>query len=262
MKQQVKRADLVTEDIKRLITQRNLKPGDRLPNERDLQELFSVSKSTTREALKSLEVQGLITISPGPGGGATIREVPLERTLQLVQNYLFFKDISMKDIYSARCLLEPELAAGAVPFISVEQLDALAANIDACEPASKEAGSLVRQRQADLDFHDILAAANPDPFLRFICQMINELLRRLVVFSTDTPAEEHVKFGTANVHCHSEILDAIRARDAQKVRELMRAHMDEAAGFVTRLNGRLDGRLILDSEIAGALPKLMPRQSR
>lgn len=256
MKQQVKRADMVTEDIKRLITQRNLKPGDRLPNERDLQDLFSVSKSTTREALKSLEVQGLITISPGPGGGATIREVPLERTLQLVQNYLFFKDVSMKDIYNARRLLEPELAAGAVPFITDEQLDALEANIEACEPASKEAGGLVRQRQADLDFHDILAMANPDPFLRFICQMINELLRRLVVFSTDTPAEEHARFGVANVHCHSEILKAVRSRDAQKVRELMREHMDEASNFVTRLNGRLDGRLFLDSEMIGTPPRL------
>lgn len=261
LKQQVKRADMVTEDIKRLITQRNLKPGDKLPNERDLQELFSVSKSTTREALKSLEVQGLITISPGPGGGATIREVPLDRTLQLVQNYLFFKDISMKDIYNARRLLEPELAAGAVPFITDEQLDALEANIEACAPAAKETASLVRQRQADLDFHDILAMANPDPFLRFICQMINELLRRLVVFSTDTPMEEHEKFGAANAHCHSELLAAIRTRDAQRVRELMREHMDEAAGFVARLNGRLDGRLFLDSEMAGTPSRMPPRRN-
>jgi DNA-binding GntR family transcriptional regulator len=165
----------------------------------------------------------------------------------------------MKDIYSARRLLEPELAAGAAPFITDEQLDALEANIGACEPASKEAEGLVSQRQADLDFHDILATANPDPFLRFICQMINELLRRLVVFSTDTPAEEHVRFGTANVHCHSEILLALRARDPQKVRDLMRAHMDEASGFVARLNGRLDGRLILDSEMGGVVPRLVPR---
>lgn len=254
-----KRADLVTEDIKRLITQRNLKPGDRLPNERDLQELFSVSKSTTREALKSLEVQGLITVSPGPLGGATIREVPLERTLQLIQNYLFFKDVSMKNIYNARRLLEPELAAGAVPFITEQQLAALEHNIENCQPASQESGDLLNQRQADLDFHDILAAANPDPFLGFICQTINELLRRLVVFSTDTPAEEHVKFGCANVRCHSAILEAIRQRDANKVKELMREHMEEASGYVTRLNGRLDGRLILDSEMAARPLKLEPR---
>jgi GntR family transcriptional repressor for pyruvate dehydrogenase complex len=97
-----------------------------------------------------------------------MRRGTAERTLQLVQNYLFFKDISMKDIYNARRLLEPEPAAGAVPFITDEQLEVLAANIEACEPASKNPGGLVRQRQADLDFHDVLAMANPDPFPRFI----------------------------------------------------------------------------------------------
>jgi len=118
---------------------------------------------------------------------------------------------------------------------------------------------LLSQRQADLDFHDILAAANPDAFLRFICQLINELLRKLVVFSTETPAEEHVEFGCANVRCHAAIAEAARRRDVEKVRELMREHMEEASSFVTRLNGRLDGRLILDSEMVPQLRNLDPR---
>src|SRR5438045_1691801 len=88
-----KRGDLVVEEIKRWIVTRELKPGDRLPKEADLQELFSVSKGTVREALKSLEVQGFISVSTGPSGGATVVEVPLERTFQLVQNYLFFKEL-------------------------------------------------------------------------------------------------------------------------------------------------------------------------
>ncbi|WP_342709789.1 FCD domain-containing protein [Bradyrhizobium sp. B124] len=245
-----KRADLVTEEIKQLITQKNLRPGAKLPMEKELQRLFSVSKSTIREALKSLEVQGLITVSTGPTGGATIIEVPLERTFQLLQNYLFFKEVSMEDIYAARRLLEPELAAGSVPFLSDEQLDALEHNIETCQPTSHEPSRLVRQRQADLDFHDILAAANPNPFLRFACELINEMLRRLVVFSTQTPPEEHAKFGCANVKFHGEIAKAARARDSERVRALMKAHMEEASEYVKRLDGRLDGRLILDSEMA------------
>ncbi|WP_040068505.1 FadR/GntR family transcriptional regulator [Pseudomonas batumici] len=256
---QPKRADLVTEDVKRLITARNLKPGDRLPNEKDLQELFGVSKSTTREALKSLEVQGLITISTGPSGGATIREVPLERTLQLMQNYLFFQDISMKDLYAARTILEPELAAGAVANLTDEQLARLEANIETCQPACGSNATLLDQRQSDLDFHDLLAEANGDPFLRFLCQLINELLRRLVVYSTDTPADEHVSFGCANVRCHTAILNAARNRDADEVRRLMKEHMEEAESFVARLNGCLDGRLILDSEMAPQLRGFEPR---
>jgi GntR family transcriptional repressor for pyruvate dehydrogenase complex len=85
-----KRGDLVVEEIKRWIAERRLELGDKLPKEDELQALFGISKGTAREALKSLEVQGLITVTTGPSGGATIGEVPLERAFQLVQNYLFF----------------------------------------------------------------------------------------------------------------------------------------------------------------------------
>src|SRR5260370_16283779 len=61
-----KRGDLVVEEIKRWIAERRLGPGDKLPKEDELQTLFGVSKGTAREALKSLELQGLVTISPHP----------------------------------------------------------------------------------------------------------------------------------------------------------------------------------------------------
>src|SRR3981081_3581650 len=88
-----KRGDLVVEEIKRWIADRKLAPGDKLPKESELQTLFGVSKGTAREALKSLEVQGLVTVSTGPTGGATIGAVPFDRAFQLVQNDLFFRNV-------------------------------------------------------------------------------------------------------------------------------------------------------------------------
>ena len=107
---QLKRSDLVAQEVKRLITEKNLSPGDRLPREIELQEQFQVSKGTIREALKSLEVQGLITISTGPTGGGTIAEVPLDRTLQFMQNYLFFQEGTIVDIYTVRQMLDTRFA--------------------------------------------------------------------------------------------------------------------------------------------------------
>src|SRR5499425_3437941 len=127
-----KRGDLVVEEIKRWIAERRLQPGDKLPKETELQALFGVSKGTAREALKSLEVQGLVTVSTGPSGGATIGEVPLERTLQLLQNYLFFHQFDVAQIYAVRRVLEPELAAGAVPHLTKEHFDALERSITSC----------------------------------------------------------------------------------------------------------------------------------
>ena len=246
-----KRADLVAEELKRLITQRNLKPGDKLPHEIKLQQMFSVSKSTIREALKSLEVQGLISVSTGPSGGATIVEVPLDRTFQLMQNYLFFKDVGIADVYTVRRLLEPELAAGAIPHLTEDDFLALERTIDLCDPASQAAAGtkMLDQRQEDLTFHDILAAANPNPMLRFCCELINEMIRQLVVFGNETPACEHERFGAANVVFHRRIVAAARARDAEAVRSLMSEHMEECTHYVTRMNGRVHGRLVLDSEM-------------
>lgn len=244
-----KRADLVAEDIKLLITQRNLSLGDRLPLERELQDQFQVSKGTIREALKSLEVQGLIRISTGPKGGATLVEVPLDRTVQFVQNYLFFKDVDMSGIYASRRLLEPELAASVVPYLTDEHFRLLEENIQICTSHSSAGGDLISLRQADLDFHDILASASKNSFLRFNCEIINALLRKLVVYSTSTPQDEHVRFGCANARCHEKILAAARVGNADLVRTYMREHMDEAYEFVQHLKGRLDGRLLLDAEM-------------
>lgn len=244
---QMKRPDLVAQAIKRLITEKNLSPGDRLPREIELQGQFEVSKGTIREALKSLEVQGLVTISTGPSGGGTIAEVPLDRTLQFMQNYLFFQSVTIADIYTVRQLLEPELAAGAVPHLTEADFEALEKSIACCDPTSSH-DDLVSQRREDVNFHDILAAANPNPFLRFTCELINEMIRQLIVFGNRTPMTEHRRFGEANADFHRQITQAARARNADAVRKLMQRHMQDAAGNVKRMKGRIQGRLLLDAE--------------
>lgn len=244
---QLKRSDLVAQEIKRLITEKNLSPGDRLPRESELQAQFQVSKGTIREALKALEVQGLVTISTGPSGGGTIAEVPLDRTLQFMQNYLFFQEVTIDDIYTVRQMLEPELAAGAVPHLTEADFEALEHSISCCDPTQSQE-DLLTQRREDVNFHDILAAANPNPFLRFTCELINEMIRQLIVFGNRTPQTEHRRFGEANAQFHREIVQAARARDAEKVRVLMQRHMQDAASSVKRMKGRIQGRLILDAD--------------
>ena len=254
---QLKRSDLVAQEVKHLITQKNLSPGDRLPREGELQEQFQVSKGTIREALKSLEVQGLVTISTGPSGGGTIVEVPLERTLQFMQNYLFFQEVTIDDIYTVRQMLEPELAAGAVPHLTEADFEALEHSISCCDPTQSRE-DLVTQRREDVNFHDILAAANPNPFLRFSCELINEMIRQLIVFGNRTPQAEHRRFGEANAQFHRDIVQAARARDAEAVRALMAQHMRDAASSVKRMKGRLQGRLILDAD-ALRRPRAAPK---
>ncbi len=244
-----KRGDLVAEEIKRWIAERDMRPGDRLPKEAELQDAFGVSKGTMREALKSLEVQGLVTINTGPGGGARVGEVELDRTFQLLQNYLFFKDVTVHDIYAIRRVIEPELAAGAVPYLTPEQIVALERSIESCAPHSIDRAHALAQRQEDLHFHDILAQANPNPLLRLFCQIINQMLRHLVVLDGDPTSKAYRRLGETNVAAHRAIVEAARARDADAVRKLMSEHIAEAERHVLRLNGDVSRRLVLDSDL-------------
>jgi GntR family transcriptional repressor for pyruvate dehydrogenase complex len=248
---------MVVEEIKRWISERRLTPGDKLPKEAALQELFGVSKGTAREALKSLEVQGLVTVSTGPAGGATISEVPLERTFQLVQNYLFFRDLNVAQIYAIRRVLEPELAAGAVAYLTDADFEALEHSIDTCAPAPVNAAQARAQRQEDLHFHDVLAAANPHALLRFVCEVINHLLRHLVTVGNQPAHPAYRRLGDANVAAHRRLLDAARRRDTDEVRRLMVEHIDEAGGLAAELDAAVRQRFVSDADLQA---RIAPRR--
>jgi GntR family transcriptional repressor for pyruvate dehydrogenase complex len=248
-----KRGDLVAEQVKRWITDKSLGPGDKLPKENELQRLFSVSKATAREALKSLEVQGLITLRTGPQGGATVREVPFQLTFQLLQNYLFFKDVGIADLYAVRRIVEPELAAGAVGHLTERDLAALERSIAICAPGSKNDAEALEQRQEDLHFHDILARANPNPLLRFLSEFINATLRQLVALSGRAADRRYQEFGKANVEAHRAILEAIRRKQPRKVHELMHRHIEEAEAHVIGMEASMERRLVLDRDVGIAV---------
>jgi GntR family transcriptional regulator, transcriptional repressor for pyruvate dehydrogenase complex len=253
-----KRGDLVVDEIKRWIGERRLAPGDKLPKEGELQSLFGVSKGTAREALKSLEVQGLVRVSTGPSGGATVGEVPLDRAFQLVQNYLFFRDVNVAQIYAVRRILEPELAAGAIPHLTESDFEALARSIDTCAPAPKDASHELKQRQEDLHFHDILAAANPNALLRFFCEVINQLLRHGVAMPGQATRPAYRRLGETNVAAHRRLLAAARRRDANKVRKLMTEHIDEAGRVVAELDAAVRQRFVTDSDMQA---RFTPRET-
>jgi len=250
-----KRGDMVVEEIKRWIGARRLVPGDKLPKETALQELFGISKGTAREALKSLEVQGLVTVSTGPAGGATIGEVPLERTFQLVQNYLFFRDLNVAQIYAIRRMLEPELAAGAVAHLTDPDFEALEHSIHICAPVSASAAQARAQRQEDLHFHDVLAAANPNALLRFMCEVINQLLRHLVTMGNQPAHPAYKRLGDANVAAHRRLLVAARRSDANEVRRLMLDHIDEAGDLAAELDAALRQGFVSDADLQ---PRIVP----
>lgn len=227
----LKRTDDIAEGIKDLIVEKSLSPGDRLPNERELIDLFRASKSTVREALKSLETQGLIRSRTGPGGGTFVGELSGSRAMELLGNYFFFRQPSIGDIYAVRIKLEPDLAASVVGHLREEDFETLQRTMRLYEKPPGDRGEEYQQRLAELDFHSVLAELSPNPILGFICGFMHNLLRNLTIC-------RHI-YGEANpalreqgLHYQIELVRALRAEDADAARRIMLEHMEAARRYM------------------------------
>jgi GntR family transcriptional repressor for pyruvate dehydrogenase complex len=244
-----KRGDQVAEVIKGWITDGKLRPGVRLSKEAELQQMFNVSRGSMRDALKALEVQGLVSLSTGPDGGATITRVPLARAFLAMQNFLFFESTSLEDIYAVRRVLEPLVAAGAVEHLSDADLEALERSVDVCEPFAAGHEDALDQRHEDIHFHDVLAMANPNAFLRCLCQIINQMLHSLVIVAGNVTQQDYQAFGRKTVVAHRAILDAAKRRDVEAVGQLMAAHIEEAEMQLRKVHAALQQKLVVDSDL-------------
>ncbi len=165
-----KLAELISDDIKRWIAAESLGEGDRLPNEKALMELYGSAKGTVREALKILEVEGLITLKTGPKGGAVINQPSMEPASRMLRNFLHFQQLDGKQVYQLRKLLEVELAASVVGKLTEQDFQQLEANMSACACCASHEEDHRHQRFLELEFHQLLARACPNPLLAFMCQ--------------------------------------------------------------------------------------------
>lgn len=238
-------SDMVAEDLRRWIAEENLQPGDRLPNEKSMLEHYSCSKGTIREALKSLEVQGLVKMCTGPNGGPEVCTVSPEVIMQQLRTFLHFQSLDFEQIYTLRQGLEVMLAKNVVDKLAAEHLTQLQDNIDTYE-RYRDQGDRISARRTELAFHDILTNVCDNPILAFICRFINGLLRDLVEYRSDQ-YDEHEAFGSHNIDSHRQILDAYRRQDGAAVEKIMSEHMHCAASFMQRLDAQFSKDLLSES---------------
>ncbi len=224
----------VAETIKRWIVDKQLKPGDRLPSEVELIETLQVSKGTIRESTRVLEAQGLVETRTGPGGGAFVREMSEAKAISLLSNYLFFKDISIQDIYQIRLALEPELAASLAGKVGPQDLARLRESLASYAAPAADAQAERQQHLDSLNFHLMLSElAGGNQLLTFIIRFTIQVLSDLTIYRRLFEPVTH-DLGQTGCRYHAEILDAIEAGDAERARHIMREHMVSAQAVMNR----------------------------
>lgn len=242
-----KRTDVIVDAIKRMIVEHGLGPGDRLPQERELMALYAASKGTVREALKALEVQGLIKVRTGPGGGAFIERMSEGRAMSLLSNFLFAKNVTIADIYALRKALEPLAAASAAPHIDEAGLRRLEAIIAVYDHEPVDAEERWDQRMAELDFHGVVAEYSDNPILAFTCRFLQRLLKELAIAQDIYKQPERV-LRESGIQHQRDLITAFRRRDGDAAARILAQHMAEAESHMLGLQARLVDRFLAEVE--------------
>lgn len=225
-----KASDLIVSQIRKQIITGKLKPGDRLPAERTLMEQFSVSKQTLREALRVLEFLGLVEIKKGATGGACIAAIESRTALDILANFLYFKNLSVHNLAEVRKIIEPYAAAVAAETITKKELSELKLLID----RSKEqyaSGQVQEERfNNELDFHCVIAKSTQNPLLMLIVEFVESLISdQKTMTKLDRP------FLASVISAHERIYEAICSRDADQARKEMSRHIAEVEEAMEKL---------------------------
>lgn len=206
-----------------------LKVGDRLPIEKEMAKQFGVSIVTVREALRSLEIYGLIKKRKGHGGGIFISEANNESIKTSLGYFLRFKDLSIKHIYEVRMIIEPATIRQAAKTISSEKIKELEDNVEFCQKKIREKGPELDKEDFFLidkkcvDFHRIIAESTNNPILGLTIDYIFDFL-----FECETRILiPDINYSTNTANDHAKILEYLKQGDEDNCEKEMTLHLEK-----------------------------------
>lgn len=224
-------ADNVTQSLiqrfQEMIRNGVLTQGSRLPSERDLAAHFGVARSSLRQALKVLEIMGILTQRVGDGtylakDSSAVLAVPME--------FLFLlDDTSVQELTELRLLMEPGLARLAAERATAEDITLLRQSVHDLEVSRGDTAKLVA---ADLLFHRAIFSASKNRAASSVYQTIHRAMAKMILVTSQMVELEHT------LSFHKPIMLAIEKRDGEQAARLMTEHLQDATDLLTRGQAR------------------------
>ena len=193
-----------------------LRPGDRLPSERELIDILSISRPTLREALRALSMLGVV--ESRHGGGAYVTDLDAKTLLAPLDFFLSLSLSNLADAFESRRIVEIEIVRKAARQASQDDLDDLRAMIAAQE---KVLADPVGFRILDSRFHARLSTAARNVILERIAYGLYNM--GLDIRRRATQSHALIRQSTGD---HTRIVDAIVARDPERAAAEMGTHLD------------------------------------
>lgn len=221
-----RRTEKLSEVLAREIVRdlRDLEPSTMLPPEAVMLEKYRVGRASLREALRLLEVQGLIVIRPGPGGGPMVAQADSVHYGRTSSLYYHMLGATYHDVVAARAVIEPALARVVAEKQEPEHLAALEAFLEQQKANTAEPGTdedYQRYVAESSGFHAMLAGLAGNAVLSLAAHSLQDILLDRVHGLFPPEDRERVE------EDHARIAKAILKGDANGVEKMMREHMLE-----------------------------------
>ena len=211
----------ILEKIKHLISSGSVTPGGKFPPERELAKEFGVNRGSLRQALKVLEIMGVLTQRVGDG---TYLSASAELTLKEPLDFLvLLDDLSHHELFETRMIVEPELAARAALRATAEDLIGLRKAIVAMEQCHTNQERL----EADIAFHECIFRASGNRICHLLFRVIHRnLLTSMSQLSRRVPLDRPLTY-------HKRIYEAIQRRNSDEARRQMLEHITDTKVLLT-----------------------------
>jgi GntR family transcriptional regulator, transcriptional repressor for pyruvate dehydrogenase complex len=211
----------VAQQLERLILKK-LQPGDKLPSERELAEMLAVSRTSIRDAIRSLELMGLV--EPRQGAGTVVREISAGSLVNPLTNVLKRKEELIGELLDFRKMLEPPMAARAATHASADEISEMEEILQRQEEKLRKGNNAVAE---DAEFHYAIALASRNSVVLKLLDILMDLLRDTRERSSEVEGRPQ-----KSVAGHRRILSAIKRRDAETAQSAMRRHIEDVEEIV------------------------------
>ncbi len=232
-----KASDVLAERLREHILGGGYAEGTPLPTERELVAQSGLSRASVREALRVLEVEGLVETRPGRNGGSVVRRPGHESVSRSVELFLRSHGIRFEALLETREAIEPATARLAAMHRTDGDLHELRALQQALEAAFDNVAQFVR---VNLDWHvAVVRASHNEPLIAFMKAISKPLHAATEIESINTDDVRH-----AVIKAHQRVLQAISERDPEAAARRMQRHVGAYADLVRDLaaaNGRTKG---------------------
>ncbi len=212
-------SDQVLTELKKIITEKGFAPGQKFYSEQELVSMFNVSRSSVREAVRLLEVAGMVTVKQGKG--VFIAE-PGQGEHQAFSEWLRDNETSLEEHFEMRLIIDPKAAGYAAKkadSTDILKLDEICENFR----SHAEQGNIVDMIKLDEQFHLQLAKSTKNRTLFMIMKTMTESLPEGWISSLHVPGRIE-----KSVHEHRAIVEAIMLHDQGLAEKLMEDHLKTA----------------------------------